>query len=80
LKALVNRELGQALSHVLWIGGATDTGKTTISEIFAVRYGFQVYHYDRHDQSQMEHLAQGFPHYRVFLEASLDERSVPLSE
>jgi hypothetical protein len=72
----MDRKLREALSHVLWIGGATDTGKTTISQTVAERYGFQVYHYDRHDRSQMERLAQRFPRYRAFLEASLDERWV----
>jgi len=30
----INREeVQQALSHVLWIGGATDSGKTTVARI-----------------------------------------------
>jgi hypothetical protein len=73
---LIDQELRQALSHVLWIGGATDTGKTTIAQIIAGRGGLQLYHYDRHDLPQMERLAQRLPRYRAFLEASLDERWV----
>lgn len=72
----MDQELGQALSHVLWIGGATDTGKTTISQIIAERYGLQLYNYDRHDSLQIERLAQTLPRYRAFLSASLDERWV----
>jgi len=72
----MDQELGKALSHVLWIGGATDTGKTTISQIIAERYGFQIYNYDRHDLPQLERLAQTLPRYRAFLDASLDERWV----
>lgn len=72
----MNQELGQTLSHVLWIGGATDTGKTTISQIIAERYGLQLYNYDRHDLPQIERLAQTLPRYRAFLSASLDERWV----
>jgi len=72
----VDRELGQALSHVLWIGGATDTGKTTASQIIAKRYGLQLYNYDRHDSPQIERLAQTLSRYRAFLSASLDERWV----
>lgn len=72
----MDRDLRQALSHVLWIGGATDTGKTTISETIAERYGLQLYHYDQHDLSQTERLAQTLPRYRTFLDASLDERWV----
>lgn len=75
-EVLVDQELGQALSHVLWIGGATDTGKTTISQIIAERYGLQLYNYDRHDSLQIERLAQTLPRYRAFLSASLDERWV----
>ena len=64
------------LSHVLWIGGATDTGKTTIAQMIAERHGLQVYHYDRHDLPQVEILAQTMPRYRAFLNASLEERWV----
>ena len=72
----MDQELKQALSHVLWIGGGTDSGKTTISRIIAERYGFQIYNYDQHDQPQMERLAQTMPHYRLFLSETLDERWV----
>ncbi len=71
-----HQQLGQALSHVLWIGGATDSGKTTVSQIIAERYGLQIYNYDRHDRFQMERLAETLPHYRAFLDASLDDRWV----
>ena len=74
--AHMNQEHRQALSHVLWIGGATDAGKTTISQTIAERYGLQIYNYDRHDLSQVERLAQTLPRYRAFLDASLDERWV----
>ena len=73
---VMDQELRRALSHILWIGGATDTGKTTISHIIAERYRLQVYNYDRHDLSQLERLAQTLPRYRAFLDASLDERWV----
>ena len=63
-------------SHVLWIGGATDAGKTTVSQLLARRYGLQRYHYDQHDLRHHERLAQNSAHYRAFLAASLDERWV----
>ncbi len=72
----MNRKSKQALSHVLWIGGATDTGKTTISQIIAERYGLEVYNYDRHDLSQIERLAQANANYRAFLATSLEENWV----
>jgi shikimate kinase len=64
------------LSSVLWIGGATDSGKTTISRILGQRYGFPVYHYDKHDLPQIKQLALSNPEYRAFLEASLDRNWV----
>lgn len=35
------------LSRILWIGGGTDAGKTTVATILAERSNFQVYHFDR---------------------------------
>jgi hypothetical protein len=35
------------LSHVLWIGGGTDAGKTSLARLLAARYGVQIYHFDR---------------------------------
>jgi 2-phosphoglycerate kinase len=71
--AAAPQELRQALSHILWIGGATDTGKTTVAHILAERCGLQLYHYDRHDLPHVKRLAQILPRYRSFLDASLDE-------
>lgn len=70
------QEHRKALSHVLWIGGATDSGKTTVSQIIAQRHGFQVYNYDRHDLPQMECLAETHADYRAFLAASVEENWV----
>ncbi len=65
--------LKQALRHVLWLGGATDAGKTTVAQLLADRHHLQVYHYDRYDFAQLYHLAQTMPAYRRFLNASLEE-------
>lgn len=72
----MSRELRQQLAHVLWIGGATDTGKSTIARNLADRYGIVVYHYDKHDAIHHERLAGTIPQIRKFIEASLDERWV----
>jgi hypothetical protein len=61
---------------VLWIGGATDTGKTTLARVLAGRHGLQTYHYDLHDLSQVQRLAQTHAGYRAFLAASLDDNWV----
>src|SRR5436190_18410293 len=44
------RPLSAAFARVLWIGGATDAGKTSVARILAERHGWQTYHYDRHDR------------------------------
>ena len=66
----------QAFSHVLWIGGATDSGKSTLAQKLAERHGLQIYHYDKRDLAHHEQLAQTRPAYQAFLTASLDERWV----
>lgn len=46
--------LKQALAHVLWIGGGTDAGKTTVAEAIVKRHGLQYYNFDRNERSQLE--------------------------
>ena len=69
----MSESLGHALKHVLWIGGATDSGKTTIADILAQRYGLQVYHYDRRDIAHHQRLAETIADYRAAMSATLDE-------
>lgn len=64
------------LSHVLWIGGATDCGKSTIAARLAEKYDAQVYHYDHHDLRHHEILAETSDKYLHLLHAPLDERWV----
>jgi shikimate kinase len=74
--AALNQEHKTTLSQVLWIGGATDAGKTTVSHIIARRLGFQIYDYDRRDLPQIKRLAQSNLTYQAFLTASVEERWV----
>jgi 2-phosphoglycerate kinase len=37
---------------VLWIGGATDSGKTSVAKALAERFGLQAYHLDRYDREE----------------------------
>jgi hypothetical protein len=46
-------DLQAALAHVLWIGGATDSGKTSVARALAEKHGFQVYHYDLYDRDEL---------------------------
>lgn len=72
----MSQELRKQLSHVLWIGGATDSGKSTVARCLADLYGTNVYHYDKMDAQHHEQLARTIPEIRKFNEASLDERWV----
>jgi hypothetical protein len=42
--------LRAALAHVLWIGGPTDAGKTSVARTLAARHGLRAYHYDALDR------------------------------
>ena len=67
--------LKEALSHVVWIGGATDSGKTTVAKGLAERHQWLPYHYDKYSISHHEQLAKDTAVYLPFYSnASLDER------
>jgi hypothetical protein len=46
------QNLQDALAHVLWIGGSTDAGKTSVARALAKRYGLQEYHHDLYDREE----------------------------
>jgi 2-phosphoglycerate kinase len=48
--AIAVNTLKTSLAHVLWIGGATDSGKTSVARALAEKYGLQAYHYDLYDR------------------------------
>ncbi len=62
------------LSRVLWIGGATDAGKTSIAQAIGERHNLAVYHYDKHDLAHHQELALNDPKIQAYLEASVEER------
>jgi 2-phosphoglycerate kinase len=72
----MDQVIRQKLSHVFWIGGATDSGKSTVARIIAERRQFLVCHYDERDRAHHEQLARTSSYYRDYIEASLDERWV----
>lgn len=41
------------LSHVLWLGGPPDAGKTSVANTLAEWHGLQVYHFDDHESEHM---------------------------
>ena len=67
-----------ALERVLWIGGGTGAGKTTIAKAIAERQGLEPYDYDwqdargHNDRSR----AERHPYRAAFLALSMDQRWV----
>lgn len=55
---VIRDEMVTAFSHVLWIGGPPDCGKTTVADILAEKYRLQSYHLDQHE---MEHIHRSDP-------------------
>jgi hypothetical protein len=62
--------------NVLWIGGATDAGKTTLARTLAERFGCELYEYDRSDVAHHEALAAQHQDVRAFMLGSMDARWV----
>jgi hypothetical protein len=69
-------DLKLALSHVRWIGGPPDTGKSSLAKVIGDRFGLQVYSLDEHAEDHWEnHVsknASAFGH--ALMQLSLDER------
>lgn len=42
----------QGTGHILWVGGAPDSGKTSITRALTERFHLQAYHYDLFDRIQ----------------------------
>jgi len=63
----------------VWIGGSTASGKTSIADYLAEKYGLEPYHVDRFDE---EHLArrntQAQPSLEAWARRTLDETWVEL--
>lgn len=62
----------ERLRHVLWIGGGTRAGKTTLSRILAGKYDLRLYNLDRHHVR--EHCLRAGPAMRWWDERTIDER------
>ena len=66
------------LERVLWIGGGTGAGKSSVAIALAERHGIERYNYDWHDarDHSTRTRADRHPHRAAFLAMSLDERWV----
>lgn len=67
-------DLRRALAHVIWIGGGTDSGKSTIAERVAHMYSAQLYWFDRHE---MDHFRRADPDRHPALWAAHPDRMGP---
>lgn len=66
----------QSLAHVIWIGGPTDSGKTTIATTIATIRGYQYYSSDQTGGERLRKLAQTNTKYKKYIESvfDIDER------
>lgn len=62
------------LSHVLWLGGPPDSGKTSVANRLAEWHGLQVYHFDQHE---LEHMRCAEPGSKPALWAAKPENLTP---
>ena len=72
----MNNSSKNHLAQILWIGGATDAGKTTITQMLGQRLNCKTYHYDHHSHGYLEKKAENDEKYRNFLDVSNDARWV----
>ena len=63
----------KGLSHVLWIGGAADSGKTTISRWFVEKKGYQRYSADKTGRDHLEKLVQTGTKHEKYIKSVLAE-------
>ena len=61
-----------ALSHVLWIGGGPQAGKSTLSRLLAGKWDLKIYNLDWH--AVREHDLRSSPAVAAFRRLSMDER------
>jgi 2-phosphoglycerate kinase len=66
--------LRQLFTKVLWIGGATDAGKTSVARVLGEQLNWPLYEYDRTDLYHHTLLARILPEkYSSFMNVTLEE-------
>jgi hypothetical protein len=71
--------LRERLSHVLWIGGGPQAGKTTLSRLLAGKWDLKIYNLDWH--AVREHAGRPGAAVAAFQRLSMDERwAVPSAD
>jgi hypothetical protein len=72
-------DVRERLSHVLWIGGGPQAGKTTLSRLLAGKWDLKIYNLDWH--AVREHAGRPGTAVAAFQRLSMDERwAVPSAE
>lgn len=64
------------LAHVLWIGGSTDAGKTTVAYQLAEQFGMELYRFDVAIKRHFDLLVQTNPKLQLYHAQSDEERWV----
>src|SRR2546430_13487862 len=65
-------DVREALSHVLWIGGGPQAGKTTLSRLLAGKWDLKIYNLDWH--GVRDHERRPTAEIAAFAALSMDER------
>jgi hypothetical protein len=65
-------DLRERLSHVLWLGGGPQAGKTTLSRLLAGKWDLKIYNLDWH--AVREHELRPRPNVDAFRALSMNER------
>lgn len=65
-------DVRDALSHVLWIGGGPQAGKSTLARLLAGKWDLEIYDLDWH--LTQEHRTRAGPEGRAFGRLTMDER------
>ena len=65
-------DVREALSHVLWIGGGPQAGKSTLARLLAGTWDLKIYNLDWHQVR--EHVGRAGPRASAFAALSMDER------
>lgn len=76
------REYKKSLTHVLWIGGAPDAGKTTVAKALVEKYSLQFYSLDEHAEEHWRNHVRNDPSSFgcALMSLSLDERWLQFPE
>lgn len=70
---------GEALGHVLWLGGGSGGGKTTVARELAARHGLVLYQLEPLSRFASRSNASSHPLLHAFLAMDMDERWVDRS-